>query len=392
MRWSWKLGRLFGIDVFVHATFVVLLVWVALASYLHEPTGRAVLASVLFMLALFGTVVLHELGHALAARRFGIRTRDIMLLPIGGVARLDRMPEKPSQELLVALAGPAVNVGIASVLFMVLSVLGQDIWQAEPSLVGAGSFFSRLLAVNVSLAIFNLVPAFPMDGGRALRAVLAFGGDYVRATRIAARLGQGIAVAFGFLGLLVNPMLAFIALFVWVGAATEAAGVELKASLSGLPTYAAMEADPRPLSTGDTLAVAAESLLRGLQVDFPVIDPRGELVGVLTRDVLLSGLATGGPDATVDTVMDRRFAVAHPAEMLDIALARLEESPCKAMPVVAEGRVIGMITAERVVEMMMIHDALRVARETHHHDSVTSEVKWGGGTAGPPVFEPVSSK
>ncbi len=360
MKWSWKLGRLFGIDVFMHATFVLLLAWVGLSSYLREKSGHAAIGGVLFVLAIFGTVLLHELGHALTARRFGIRTRDITLLPIGGLARLERMPEKPAQELLVALAGPLVNVTIAAVLFAVLSATGQSIRLEDASLTGAGSFFSRLLWVNVSLAIFNSMPAFPMDGGRALRAVLAFGGDYVRATQIAARLGQGMALVIGILGLLANPMLVFIAWFVWTGARAEASVVEAKALLAGLPTHAAMETRFRALSVLDSLNSAAECLLGGSQVDFPVLDTRGAVVGVLTRDALLAGLAHDGPDGDVGAIMERSFAVAHPAEMLDVSVERLEKSPCKSMPVVANGRVVGMLTAESVGELMMVRGALRM--------------------------------
>jgi Zn-dependent protease/CBS domain-containing protein len=360
MKWSWKLGRLFGIDVYMHATFMVLLGWVALSAYLRERSAHAMIAGVLFTSAIFGTVVLHELGHALTARRFGIRTRDITLLPIGGLARLERMPERPGQELLVALAGPAVNVAIAVGLFAILSATGQTIVPAAPSPIGAEPFLTRLFWVNVSLAIFNLIPAFPMDGGRALRALLAFGGDYVRATQVAAKLGQGIALLFGLLGLLFNPMLAFIALFVWIGAAGEAAGVEAKASLHGLPTYAAMETQFRALSVIDTLANAGKCLLGGSQVDFPVLDGHGGLVGILTRDALLAGLAEAGPEATVESIMDRKFAVAHPAEMLDVSLARLEDSGGRSMPVLADGRVVGMVTAENVGELLMIRGALRL--------------------------------
>lgn len=363
MKWSWKLGRLFGIDVYMHATFILLLGWVALSTYLRERNAHAMVVGVLFMSAVFGTVLLHELGHALTARRFGIRTRDITLLPIGGLARLERMPEKPGQELLVALAGPAVNVAIALGLFVVLSTSGQAIVPAESSFSGAGPFAMRLFWVNVSLAIFNLIPAFPMDGGRALRAILALGGDYVRATQIAAKLGQGIALLFGVLGLLFNPILAFIALFVWIGAAGEAAGVEAKASLHGLPTYSAMETQFRTLSAGDTLASAADCLLGGSQVDFPVLDERGTVIGILTRDALVAGLAESGPEATVDSIMNRMFAVADPAEMLDVSLARLDGSGCRSMPVVANGRVVGIVTAENVGELLMIRGALRLSHQ-----------------------------
>jgi Zn-dependent protease/CBS domain-containing protein len=334
---------------------------VAISAYLRERNVHAMAIGVAFMLAIFGSVILHELGHALTAKRFGIRTRDITLLPIGGIARLERMPNKPWQELLVALAGPAVNVAIAMAIIGLLAATGQALTLVDPNLVGTAPFLTRLLWVNVTLAVFNLIPAFPMDGGRALRAVLAFGGDYVKATQVAAKLGQGIALLFGILGLLFNPILAFIALFIWIGAAAEAAGVEAKASLQGLPMIAAMQTDFRVLGADDTLGNAARRLLGGSQVDFPVLGRDGALVGVLTRGNLIAGLAKHGPEALVDAMMDRRFVTAHPAEMLNTVMARLQDCACRSVPVLDEGRVVGMVTAENIGELMMVRDALRTS-------------------------------
>lgn len=220
MTGSWRLGKIAGIDVFVHATFFMLLAWAALAAYL--PSGRAAAAAggVASILLVFGVVVLHELGHALTARRFGIATRDITLLPIGGVSRLEHMPEAPGQELQVALAGPAVNVALAGAAYAAFLALGSGT-VGHVSLTD-GSFLGRLFAVNVSLAVFNLIPAFPMDGGRVFRALLALRMDRDRATEVAARTGQALALVFGLVGLFWNPMLLLIALFVWMGAAQEA--------------------------------------------------------------------------------------------------------------------------------------------------------------------------
>ncbi|NOU34310.1 MAG: site-2 protease family protein [Polyangiaceae bacterium] len=365
MRTSWKMGRVLGIDIFIHATFVLLLGWVAITTYLRQRNLHAMAAGVLFTLVIFASVLLHEMGHALTARRFGIKTRDITLLPIGGVARLERMPEKPGQELLVALAGPAVNVAIALGILAVLLASGNPLLLGEPELGGVAPFFSRLLWVNLSLAIFNLIPAFPMDGGRALRALLAYGGDYVQATRIAAKLGKGIALVFGILGLLYNPILAFIALFVWIGASSEAAGVEAKATLHSFPIQAAMRTDVRVLSTENTLETAARFLLSGTQANFPVLSEGGKLVGVLTRTNLVRGLSESGPEATVASAMDRDFAVAHPAEMLDVAVSRLGERTCRSIPIVtdagiAEGRdvIVGMLTTDDIGELLMVREAL----------------------------------
>lgn len=217
MRWSWKLGRVADIDVKVHATFLLLLAWVGLSNWFSGRSAGAVVAGLVFVLLLFGCVVLHELGHALTARRFGVRTRDIILLPIGGVARLDHIPSEPRQELWIAAAGPAVNVVITAALFFWLRATGG--WVPLPELaMTSGPMLERLAVLNVFLAVFNLLPAFPMDGGRMLRAVLAMRLEYTQATQIAASIGQGLAYVFGFLGLFTNPFLVFIALFVWIGA------------------------------------------------------------------------------------------------------------------------------------------------------------------------------
>jgi len=228
MSWSIRLGSLFGIPVYLHWTFLLLLGFVALAQGFAAGSLAAAVGGLVFVTAIFGCVVLHEFGHALAARRFGIGTRDVTLLPIGGVARLERMPRDPRQELWVALAGPAVNVAIAGLLGIWLALSGSAA-AAGLSLSG-GALTGRLLAVNLALVLFNLLPAFPMDGGRVLRALLARRTSYVEATATAARIGQGMAVVFGIVGLFWNPMLVVIALFVWSGAGQEAAMVRRQAA------------------------------------------------------------------------------------------------------------------------------------------------------------------
>jgi Zn-dependent protease len=229
VRWSWRIGRLAGIALYVHATFVLLLAWVAFREWRYGLA--AVAAALVYIVALFAIVVLHELGHALTARRYGIRTRDIILLPIGGVARLEHMPRDPRQELLVALAGPGVNVGIAVALYALVRITGappaQDLYAVD-IISSTRAFAYQLVLVNILLAVFNLIPAFPMDGGRVLRAVLAMRmSSYVRATAIAARVGRVLAVILGFIGVyeFQNPFWVLIALFIWMGARSEAAAV-----------------------------------------------------------------------------------------------------------------------------------------------------------------------
>ncbi len=360
MKWSWRIGRVAGIDVYMHATFLILLAWVGLSHYMERHNVADMMGGLMFIAMLFGIVVLHELGHALTARRFGIRTRDITLLPIGGVARLERMPDKPKEELLVALAGPAVNVALAIMLAAVLVPAAALAAMNEVQLVG-GHFLSKLLWVNVGLAVFNLIPAFPMDGGRVLRALLALRMDYVRATHIAAHIGQGLALVFGFLGLFTNPFLLFIALFVWMGAGAEAGMVQMKSALGTIPIRRVMITDYRTLSPNDTLASAVDHVLGGFQQDFPVVDD-GRVIGVLTRADLLTALAQRGQSAPVGEVMQRQFQTADPSDMAENVFARLQECKCHSLPVVQEGQLVGIVTAENVGEFLMIQAALRAAR------------------------------
>jgi CBS domain-containing protein len=229
-------------------------------------------------------------------------------------------------------------------------------------LASAGPTLNNLLWANVSLAVFNLLPAFPMDGGRALRAGLALRMNYVRATQLAAGIGQGLALLLGLLGLFANPLLLFIALFVWIGAAAEASAVEMKAALADVPTHAAMHADFRVLAPRDSLTAASRALLAGAQVDFPVVDASGALVGVLTRADLIRGLTASGPEALVESAMTTQFATAEPDEMLSSALSRTRGLACTSVPVVQHGRVVGIVTAENVGELLMLRDAVRASR------------------------------
>ena len=356
LPWSWRVGTLAGVPVYLHGTFLILLVFVLAADWLRERSLSAGIAGMTFVVAIFGTVVLHELGHALMARRYGIRTRDITLLPIGGLARLERMPEVPRQELWVALAGPAVNIGIAMLTF---AVLAASAGSPPASMLNVPrDAVGRFLEVNVWLAAFNLIPAFPMDGGRALRALLAERLDYVRATRIAATVGQGLAFAFGVAGLFYNPFLLFIALFVWMGASSEAASTTTRSTLAGVPLAHAMVTDFRALHAADPLSRAVELVLAGSQRDFPVVED-GQVVGVLTRDVLTAALANSGPATPVSGVMDRSFETADAAEMLDTVFQRLQACECQVLPVLRGGRLVGILTPDNVAEFVMFSGALR---------------------------------
>jgi Zn-dependent protease/CBS domain-containing protein len=353
MQWAWTVGRIAGIDVKIHATFALILLWVGLLHY-RQGGPQAILPGVLFILALFGCVVLHEFGHALTARRYGIATKDITLLPIGGVARLERMPEEPRQELMVALAGPAVNVVIAAAIGVGLTLSNgwQPLAQLDPA---KGSFFERILVVNVFLVAFNLLPAFPMDGGRVLRALLATRMDYTRATQTAAGIGQALALLFGVAGLFISPFLIFIALFVWIGAAQEAGMVTMRSALGGIPVATAMITDFRTVAPEDTLDTAVSLILSGSQQDFPVVDG-GRVVGVLTRADLFAALAKGG-DARVGEVMRTDFRTLDARDMLEESMRKLQECACQTLPVLQGGQLVGLVTTENVGEFLMIQSA-----------------------------------
>jgi len=357
MRWAWKIGEFRGIGVYMHATFLILIAFVTM-SHLSSGEGLGkTLQGVGFVLALFACVVLHEFGHALMAARYGIRTRDITLLPIGGVARLERMPEQPMQELWVALAGPAVNVVIAAIIFAWLWFTAV-IAPLEQLSVTSGPFLERLLVVNITLVIFNMLPAFPMDGGRVLRALLARKLEYARATQIAASVGQGMALIFAFLGFFTNPFLMFIALFVWIGAAQEAGAATIKAALGGIPVRRAMMTDFRSLQSGDSLQKAIDLILATPQQDFPVLGDSG-IAGILLSRDLMVALQQRGPDATVDDVMHRDFLTLQANEMLEAALARMHEAACcMTAPVMHGNQMIGLLTAENVSEFLLIVSAL----------------------------------
>lgn len=360
MKWQFKIGTFAGIDVFIHTTFLLLIGWVGYTHWLEHQNWVEVLKGIGFILTLFLCVILHEYGHALTARKYGIKTRDITIYPIGGVARLERMPEKPIEELWVALMGPAVNVVIAAGLFAYLFLTSSLVPLSELT-VASGSFLERVMVINIMLVLFNLLPAFPMDGGRVLRALLAMRMDYVRATQIAANVGQGMAFLFGFIGLFSNPFLLFIAFFVWIGASQEASMVQMKNAISGIPVGRAMLTDYRSLSPRDPLSRMSQLILAGSQHDFPVIEDDERIVGIITRDDFLAALTEHGQNIAVSAVMKTNLPEVDSYEMVETALMRIQESGVPALPVTHGGRLVGIVTAENITEYLMIRSALRSA-------------------------------
>ncbi len=356
MKWSPKIGKVFGIEVHVHFTFVLLLVFLGFVYWQNTHLISAALVGVSFILALFGCVLLHELGHALMARRYGIKTQDITLLPIGGVARLERMPENPIEELWVALAGPAVNVAIAALLFVCLAATGGFVAAADVSM-NSGSLVQQLMAVNLLLAVFNLLPAFPMDGGRVLRALISTRLGRRRATAIAANIGQAMAIVFGIIGFFYNPFLVFIAIFVYLGAQAEAGVVEMQSALGKFLVRDAMMTRFRSLSTTDTLGKAVDELLAGSQQDFPVID-HDLPVGLLRRNDLVKALSENRRDARVEDFMCRDCDSVDSSDSLNRTVESMHARQWATLVVTHAGRVVGLLTLENVSEMILINAAI----------------------------------
>ena len=365
MKWSWKIFTVFGIDVHVHATFLLLLLFFLLAPMLRPEEGAGSplfqgLASMFLVILIFGCVLLHELGHALTARRYGVKTRDITLLPIGGLARLERIPTEPRQELAIAVAGPAVNLAIAGVLFLIGLGLG---WGPnilpEQNTISGRSFLQELLVINLGLAVFNFIPAFPMDGGRILRALLALKLDYLQATRIAVGVGQALAFAFGLYGLLYGHIiLALIAFFIYIGAGQEGAAVQYRQTFRGLPASIAMMTNFQRLEQTDRLEKAVEFLLQGSQIDFPVIQD-GKVIGLLTRGTLIDSLGKKGPQATVASVPLTKVTVVEDDLPLEGAWEALQEQAVRCLPVTHRGELVGLITMENLAEFAMVQSAIR---------------------------------
>lgn len=372
MGWSWKIGRVAGVDIYLHWTFLLLLGWVFFAYLVAGKGMVAAWMGIAFILSLFGCVVLHELGHAMAARLFGVATRDITILPIGGVARLGRIPENAFQEFVIAAAGPIVNVIIAGVLAIVLAGLGGLTEPWSPAVL-TGNLPQDLLRANVALVVFNLIPAFPMDGGRMLRALLASFLAYTTATRIAAGVGQGLAILFAIVGLLVlhDPILVFIAMFVYLAASSEAQMVEVRSLMRGILVRDAMMTRFQTLSPGNSLDEAAAELLAGGQQDFPVVQ-QDHLVGMLRRADLAEGLRAASHEGLVGDAMTRQCAVVSEDDQLDTAIREMQHSSCTVLPVMRGERLIGLIDKENIGELLMIRSALGEDRRVREPEKIVA--------------------
>jgi Zn-dependent protease/CBS domain-containing protein len=356
MPWSLTVGKIAGTAVRIHVTFLLFLIWIW-AAYYRQGGTNAAWEGVAFVVLLFLCVLLHEFGHVFAAKRYGVNTPDITLWPFGGIANLERIPEKPREELVVAIAGPLVSVLIAALLVLLLgaTIDPSNLMNIEDPKV---EMASKLASANVFLVLFNMVPAFPMDGGRVLRALLGIKLGFARATELAASIGQGLAISLGLIGIFTNPMLVIIAIFVFLAAAGEAGHVQLLLVARGALVADAMITKFESLGPQSRVQDAVEELIHTTQKEFPIVDGGGHLRGVLTRDAIIRALQERGADTPVIEVMDSEVPSLPARSNLETALKCLTE---QRKPMIgatdSEGRLVGLLTIENLGEMMMVRSA-----------------------------------
>lgn len=360
-KWSLYIGSYAGIKVFIHWTFWIIIGWIFLMHFQMGHGRSEALAGVVFILALFACIVLHEFGHALTAKRYGIPTQDITLYPIGGVASLNKMPDKPAQELAVALAGPAVNLLIAGVLYVTLAFSGKLAPLSETNLTGLNNFWFNLMIANVILALFNLIPAFPMDGGRVLRALLAFRMNKLQATNIAARVGQFLSIIFVFFGFFTNFWLVFIGLFIFLGAGGEAAYEQQKATLKGVKVKDVMLKNV-PSLPADLSAKAALQLAVSGQDSIFLITEHEFPKGLLTVQDLMDGIQEMGIEMPVSQIMKTNFEILQEEMSLAEALENAFPIGVEAAPVVYRGQIVGVLSKKHIQEKLELNKQLKKVR------------------------------
>jgi len=356
MKGFLRLGKVAGIQLEVHWTFALLLIWAGFIEFQNSGNFERVAVNQGFILVLMACVVLHELGHALTARKFGIKTRRIILLPIGGVATLDKMPEKPGQELLVALAGPAVNVVIAILLSLIIplkSYFNFDNVVVEEMLYAPNwqNFLFYLFIANVMLVVFNLIPAFPMDGGRVLRALLSFKMSRVVATNIAASIGQVLAVVFFILGFFVNPFLILIAFFIFFGAYGENQMVKRNSLLEGHLVKEATLTNITVLRPDNNVQEVIHILLTSSEKDF-VVALDQEIKGIVTQKDVIKNAKT--PSLLVKDIMDKSFTSIDESTEIIKVLELVAREKTAFFPVTKNSKLIGAIDTINISEFILL--------------------------------------
>lgn len=357
MKGSLKLGKIADIGIFIHWTFILLILFIIFVNYKSGQNVTQIIWSIIFILCVFVTVFLHELGHALAAKNYNIKTKDITLLPIGGLARLERIPEKPLEELVVAFAGPLVNIILALITGLFIQI-PEDTTQMMSELsngISPNNFFLNFFLVNFWLALFNLIPAFPMDGGRILRALLSFKLERHIATKIAARIGQLLALAFIVLGFFSSPFLVFIGIFVIIGAQIETEYTESKFILKGYKVKDVVMRQYQTIDANEKVKKAVELLLNSQNKSFIVTENK-EPVGTLNRDQIIIGLSKAGDEEFIHNVMDRNLIFLDNNSLLDNVFELIQEHKSTLILVLENNKLIGTLDVENLLEFILIKE------------------------------------
>ena len=357
MKLSLYLGSYKNVKVFIHWTFSLLLLWIIISNVRQGMPALDILWIIVFVLALFACVVFHEFGHALAAQKYGIQTKDIVLYPIGGIARLEKLPEDPKQELWVAIAGPLVNIGIFIILSGILSFQGFDIENLEVIKIEPGTILLYLASANLILALFNLLPAFPMDGGRILRALLAIRLPRAKATQIAGGIGQFLAIFFIFFGLFNNPILVLIGIFIFLGAAAEVTHTQQESFLKGFKVRDAIMMKFQIVGFDAPLSKAVEKLLNSQATHFVVVKD-DVAVGTLSRNEIIKGLKDGNENTLVEQVADFEPLRIETEEDLDDAWKKMLTQNRKVAIVIENGHFLGILDQENISEFVMVKSAM----------------------------------
>lgn len=354
MKGAFQIARVKGISVFIHWTFFILFIWIAFSRLSNNGTLMEVITEITFMLGIFLCVLLHELGHALAAARYNIKTKDITLLPIGGVARLEKMPEVPLQELIVAVAGPLVNVAIVAVLAGFIFIGKGFPLAIDMRDFDSNGFLINMLIVNISLIVFNMIPAFPMDGGRVFRAILAMKWSREKATLIASKVGQGIALIFIAGGLFFNPFLILIGVFVFLGAQTEYNMIREQNVFKGRTVKQVMINRFTILPSSASYQDGVDALLSGYVTDFLVTDDQS-VIGYITRDELLKGYAVNGSHSLITAGVRKIDYTVTENDPLEQVWMKMMEQDLPLVPVYKDALLTGIVSKENISEYIALH-------------------------------------
>jgi len=351
MRWSFQIAKFFGIPIRVHITFFLLLIFIGLYGSRLQG-ARSGLFGIVSIILIFLCVIIHEFAHSLVARKYGVKIKDIILLPIGGVSEMEELPSQPKQEINVALAGPLTSIVLSLIFFFAYRLLFPEAKAVNISIF-QGNLLLNLFAINLMLAIFNLIPAFPMDGGRVLRGILGLKMGLLQATRVAVGIGEFLAILFFFFGLFFNPWLALIAVFIFLGAEGEKRATELKVEISDVPVRVAMLSNVEAISPDVTLSQVLEKICHGLQQDFPIMEGK-EVLGILSRGTFFSALHNHSKETKVREIMSREFTSTSEDAPLSEAFQRMNSEKLSVLPVM-QGKIFkGLISLEQIGKYHML--------------------------------------